>query len=692
MRELIVMVLVIALLVPAGAGQSEREKTVIFVVNSDIFPHIKGVLEELNREFAGWKFDIVPWGHESPRALRSYLQEHSEDGAVLVGNITIPYYYNPVMREYAETLYYYMDLRGVWKCSGEEVEPVRISHPDIWVSVVRSTDMNGNNLTQILGYFHRVMIYGEGGISALAEGAGYIDDDFSVLYSNISRNLELLYPARMYYYTYETTTEGFLNMLSEKYALAHIIVHSDGANFYIRENDKYRRITIREVDAAHPQILFYTDFSCHGADFNLGAITNHLVMMGAGLGALASTGIIVPRAMPRYYESLSAGSDFGEAMLGYMDSGLSEKNGFYKYVANICFLGLPLLHAYRPRGYRHVAGIVINGNSELREFTSEMHLPGRGTEDEPIILSGFYITGGGELRISNTSLFLRVERNYLSTTSYVGILLEKCRNVEVTDNVVIGSHLGIYTGNSSNIVVKRNMVRVSAGAGIFVKHSRCRVLDNEVVDSGTGIIAEALFEQGKYEYVRGMNISGNKILESKNGMYLFGLRDSYITENYVDPKCAESYSVFPHTTVGIYLYDSTDNIIIFNTIKNVTLLMIIGHSRDNRIYENNFYRDFDGTGVQFFMSSPSDCPNFWNSSFEGNYWLSWANSNNSNDLNGDGIVDYPYVIAPHNVDYHPLKYPVGECSSQNPPDEQLSVGIVLLFVAIMAALGRIERG
>ena len=48
---------------------------------------------------------------------------------------------------------------------------------------------------------------------------------------------------------------------------------------------------------------------------------------------------------------------------------------------------------------------------------------------------------------------------------------------------------------------------------------------------------------------------------------------------------------------------------------------------------------------------------YWNSSTEGNYWDSWANKNNTNDKNHDGIVDYPYKMpgSAHAVDHYPLK-------------------------------------
>ena len=47
--------------------------------------------------------------------------------------------------------------------------------------------------------------------------------------------------------------------------------------------------------------------------------------------------------------------------------------------------------------------------------------------------------------------------------------------------------------------------------------------------------------------------------------------------------------------------------------------------------------------------------NYWNNDTMGNYWYDWAKNNDTNDQNGDGIVDWPYKIdGGSNQDEYPL--------------------------------------
>lgn len=87
------------------------------------------------------------------------------------------------------------------------------------------------------------------------------------------------------------------------------------------------------------------------------------------------------------------------------------------------------------------------------------------------------------------------------------------------------------------------------------------------------------------------------------------------------------------------------------------------------IYSNNFrYNNLSGTiynssCIQAYDNSKS--ANRWNTSElfffpltfpgTGNYFMDWALSNRSNDMNGDGRVDWPYLLAGgDNMDHYPL--------------------------------------
>jgi len=116
---------------------------------------------------------------------------------------------------------------------------------------------------------------------------------------------------------------------------------------------------------------------------------------------------------------------------------------------------------------------------------------------------------------------------------------------------------------------------------------------------------------------------------------------------------------------GIYLYDSDNNNIIHSLLTHNTnyAIYIDRYCSNNFIYNNSFYYNH-GSGDTFnsslIQAYDGGSNNWWNSSSGyGNYWHDWANNNNSNDLNGDGIVDWPYPIdgSAGAKDYYPLANP-----------------------------------
>ncbi len=90
--------------------------------------------------------------------------------------------------------------------------------------------------------------------------------------------------------------------------------------------------------------------------------------------------------------------------------------------------------------------------------------------------------------------------------------------------------------------------------------------------------------------------------------------------------------------------------------------MYVYSGSNNLIYLNYFYfnngseNTYDSSHVQAYDGGTN---NHWNTSKYGNYWLDWAENNDTNDQNHDGIVDWPYDIkgSAGAKDYYPLKNP-----------------------------------
>ncbi len=125
----------------------------------------------------------------------------------------------------------------------------------------------------------------------------------------------------------------------------------------------------------------------------------------------------------------------------------------------------------------------------------------------------------------------------------------------------------------------------------------------------------------------------------------------------------ENGKFYNNSYYGICLYESNHNVIWQNLISyNKWYGVYISYSsRYNLIFNNSFYYNhqsgdiYDSTCIQAFDDGSN---NLWNTSSYGNYWYEWANNNNTNDQNNDGIVDWPYKIYSPNSnvsDSKPLK-------------------------------------
>ncbi len=106
------------------------------------------------------------------------------------------------------------------------------------------------------------------------------------------------------------------------------------------------------------------------------------------------------------------------------------------------------------------------------------------------------------------------------------------------------------------------------------------------------------------------------------------------------------------------------------------------------IWGNSFYYNY-GSGDTFNYSHVQAFDkgnnNHWYSSLRiGNYWHDWANNNNTNDRNHDGIVDWPYPIwgSEEAKDYYPLTEPIeiSQTSGWN------YVAIILIIIILVISL------
>lgn len=180
-------------------------------------------------------------------------------------------------------------------------------------------------------------------------------------------------------------------------------------------------------------------------------------------------------------------------------------------------------------------------------------------------------------------------------------------------------------------------------------------------------------------YFFGNLISNNKIMNNSEGISVYSSSANVISNNIISNNSEGitiSFSinnvvsdnlVISNGNSGIDLYLSSSNTISGNTLQNnldgVSAyfssgnvisnnmisdnhdagLIITLSSRQNLIFHNNFNNIFN------VLTDP-DLENSWDYGGEGNYWSDYGRQ----DLNGDGIGDFPYNITVNNQDNYPL--------------------------------------
>ena len=311
--------------------------------------------------------------------------------------------------------------------------------------------------------------------------------------------------------------------------------------------------------------------------------------------------------------------------------------------------------------------IRINGNAEFNPLHGVTG--GSGTLDDPWIISGWEIDVHGNAQdaiyIGNTTDYFVIEKCYLHNTSSAsstynlgaGIHLYRVSNGIVRDNIVseIDSD-GIDLGGVSFTSVEYNTVQNTRSTGIGLGNSHNNTLQGNVVrNTNVGMMLSASHNN---------TIEDNIITQPKyNGLIIYASsRDNFVANNTM---------AFSSNQDGIYLYwGVNNNTIMGNFLYNnkeygVKISDNFEKSTDNLIVKNLFYYNnnsgdyYDSDTVQAWDEATN---NHWyeiNAGY-GNYWREWANNNNTNDQNGDGIVDWIYRIdgPSGKTDKYPLKYSI----------------------------------
>ncbi|ADD09018.1 right-handed parallel beta-helix repeat-containing protein [Candidatus Aciduliprofundum boonei] len=269
------------------------------------------------------------------------------------------------------------------------------------------------------------------------------------------------------------------------------------------------------------------------------------------------------------------------------------------------------------------------------------------------------------LKIENTTLLglnYGIQIAYSSNVTIInstveGISIQGSNNITVDNTHCEGGIDGVVTMGSSKILIKNSTFKNKQIGVYFFDTEKSIAVNNTFYDCESGI--EIVFSSNNL--VKNNHIVGNY---NEDGIYVYYSQKNSIENNTI---YYEKYGVF----LNRY---SKYNILIYNTISKSSKygVYMASFSEYNIIYNNSFYYNH-GSGDTYnsshIQARDDGSDNWWNStSGIGNYWQDWANNNNSNDKNGDGIVDWPYNIdgSAGAKDYYPLRCSVEESTPSHP--------------------------
>jgi parallel beta-helix repeat protein len=151
-------------------------------------------------------------------------------------------------------------------------------------------------------------------------------------------------------------------------------------------------------------------------------------------------------------------------------------------------------------------------------------------------------------------------------------------------------------------------------------------------------------------------IVGNNVNSNREvGMLLTGSHSNTIRQNIVANNTVDG---------GIKLVHSSYNLVTENNVTENSKwgIRVLGEQQDNMIYNNNFFNNKVGDGLQVSMLGASSNtianPSFWDNGTSGNYWSDYLTRYpNATEIDNTGVGDTPFYINPNNIDHYPLMEP-----------------------------------
>ena len=251
--------------------------------------------------------------------------------------------------------------------------------------------------------------------------------------------------------------------------------------------------------------------------------------------------------------------------------------------------------------------------------------------------------------------------------------------------------------NVSYVVISRFTIIHLTGDGILLERCRDSIINNNVIEGAGRYAIDLLYSEGNI-------FTNNSVLDNRDGVALFESNQNFFINNKISRNhrdgiiIVESGNNFfsgneisengEHGITLVTQY-TCGNIFEGNTISKNDYAIVIADAYDNAVYHNNFIDN----GKQIAAYNEM---NIWDWGYPsgGNYWSSHNppdiySGPYQNETGSDGIGDIPYIMDENNTDRYPLIYPYSYVPSPDVNGDE----IVDVFdvVTVAEAFGSIPR-
>ncbi|MBD3369975.1 T9SS type A sorting domain-containing protein [Candidatus Fermentibacteria bacterium] len=315
-------------------------------------------------EQQGMVVEVQEVSYTAPESLRSYLSDlhqNGMEGAVLVGELPVPWSAldNTFLR-YGETFpsdYFYMDLDGVWEDEWigypSQSNPGQDGiydtwsgdlTPEIYVGRIKTDNLGGvGDPTDLLrDYLERNHTWRDQGDTLPACGLCYVDDDWAYWGPTYQAAMQELYP-NTELINDESQTNGTdyeqNRLQGNYYTWISPYVHSSSQLHQWSPGPSTYWYEVRDID---PQARFYNLFACSNCRFTENNHMGGVYAFGttAGLASVGSTKSGSMLNFIEFYAPLGEGDNMGQAYQDWWE--YVSGNGITPYEAS-WHLGMVLL-------------------------------------------------------------------------------------------------------------------------------------------------------------------------------------------------------------------------------------------------------------------------------------------------------------------------------------------------------------